>query len=119
MPSKKQSTSLTTGSSYRGLIAIDSSPLKDLSLARQLLQRAIDEGQISSAACFAVAISKLIGPAAQHAIASNDLLSGPAAMRAADELIKILAQWAKDQNINDWHSVVDRITSRFSNEIKQ
>jgi hypothetical protein len=117
--SKKNAISKLTSSDFRGVAKIDSSPMRDLELARQLTQRALDEGNIASACLFAIAAAKLIGPCSSHAIEHNELLTEAASMRVATRFIETLAGWLIGQNIKDSSLIVESITQKFFNEIKQ
>ena len=114
--SKKQQTTMMN--SYRGLTEINSTPLADLALARGLLQRCLDEGQIITACCYAMAITKLIGPACQHAIANNQLLGTQACARVVDAMVEILESWLIENKVPDHHVMVGTITNTFANEIQ-
>jgi hypothetical protein len=114
MSRKAKPTELTT---YRGILPIDSSPLADLALARGLLQRSLDENQIVTACCYAMAITKLIGPACNHAIENNQLLAAPACARVVDAMVSILEAWLSENEVPDHHVLVGRITELFANEI--
>jgi hypothetical protein len=114
MPRKAKSTDLTN---YRGTQPIDSSPLQDLALARQLLQRSLDEGQVITACCYAMAVAKLIGPACTHAIENNELLGTHACARVVDAMVSMLESWLKENEVPDHCAMVGRITELFANEI--
>ena len=116
MRSKPQSTALTT---FNNVEQIESNPLNDLRLSRQLTQRALSEGNVASACAFALASAKLLGPSATWAIQHNELLTQQAAARVADELIEILSHWLESNNVPHWQSVVGTITEEFSNQIEE
>lgn len=115
MPRKAKSTTMTT---YRGTVEINSTPLADLALARGLLQRCLDEGQIVTACAYALAITKLIGPACQHAITNNQLLTSHACARVSDAMVSILETWLIENEVPDHCVMVGTITNTFANEIQ-
>lgn len=119
MASKKNAISKTTSNDFRGVAKVASSPLRDLALSRQLTQRALDEGNVSSACLFAIASAKLLGPCMSHAVDHDELLSPAALGRAATNMIHLLAEWLEEKNVDSFQEVVDHITTRFSNEIQK
>lgn len=114
MTSKKKPTTVTN---YRGTLPIDSTPLADLALTRQLLQRCLDEGQVITACSYAMAVTKLVGPACADAIKNNELLGTHACARVVDTMVEILESWLIENEVADHHVVVGTITDKFATEI--
>lgn len=115
--SKKQKTNLTTF--YSGTLQVEATPLDDLTLARRLLQRALDENRLPVACLLAVSVSRLIGPVAKWGLEHHELLTTPAAKRVATLLIEHLAAWLETEKIEDSQIVCERITGLAADKIKK
>lgn len=105
--SRKKSTPQKTSN----LPIIDATPLGDLRLARQLLQQALDKGEIGSACLFAIAASKLVHPVQTWGIEKNELLTKPAVRRLAQKMVEAIYQTTQ------CGLITEKITNTIADEI--
>jgi len=82
-------------------------------LARQLLQAAIDKGDIGAACIYATAISKLVKPCQAWAIEHNQALSERAVQRLILKMIDAVADYV-DQPL-----LIEKVCHQLADEIKR
>jgi len=82
-------------------------------LARQLLQAAIDKGDIGAACIYATAISKLVKPCQTWAVENNEALSERAVQRLIIKMIDAVADHVGQP------LMIERVCHKLADEIKK